>query len=45
MMGKGFIVIFGQHLKTSSRCVVANVYSSCSLSGKKTLWEDLSNVK
>jgi len=44
-MGKGFIAISGQHLKSSSRCVVANAYSPCALSGKKTLWEDLSNAK
>jgi len=45
VMGKGFIAISGQHLKSSSRYVVPNVYSPCSLSGKKTLWEDLSNAK
>jgi len=26
-MGKGFIVVYGQHLKSSCRCVVINVYS------------------
>jgi len=45
VMGTGYIAIYGQHLKSSSRCVVVNVYSSCSLRGKKTLWEDLSKVK
>ncbi|XP_068504280.1 uncharacterized protein [Phaseolus vulgaris] len=45
VMGKGFIIIIAQHIKSSSRCVVANIYSPCSLSGKKTLWDDLSNTK
>ncbi len=45
LMGKGFIVVIGQHLKSSSRCVVANVYSPCALNAKKTLWEELSNAK
>ncbi|XP_068466684.1 uncharacterized protein [Phaseolus vulgaris] len=45
LMGKGFIVVVGQHVKSSVRCVVANVYSPCALNAKKTLWEDLSNVK
>jgi len=45
LMGKGFIIVYGQHLKSSSRCVVVNVYSPCALSGKKTLWEELSNAK
>jgi len=44
-MGKGFIVVVGQHVKSSVRCVVANIYSPCELNAKKTLWEELSNVK
>ena len=45
VMGTGYIAVYGQHLKTSYRCVVVNVYSSCSLRGKKTLWEDISKVR
>jgi len=43
--GKGFIAVFGNHVKTNTSCVVVNVYAACSLSEKKTLWEDLSNLK
>ncbi|KAK7335399.1 hypothetical protein VNO80_27216 [Phaseolus coccineus] len=35
----------GDDVVSVGRCVVVNVYSPCSLSGKKTLWEDLSNAK
>ena len=45
VMGKGFIAVFGNHAKTNTSCVVINVYAACSLSEKKTLWEDLSNLK
>ncbi|XP_068503691.1 uncharacterized protein [Phaseolus vulgaris] len=45
VMGKGFIAVFGNHVKTNTSCVVINVYAACSLSEKKTLWEDLSNLK
>jgi len=45
VMGKGFIAGFGNHVKTNISCVVVNVYAACSLSEKKTLWEDLSNFK
>jgi len=41
LMETGFIIIYDQYIKTSSRCAVVNVYSPCSLNGKKTLWEDL----
>jgi len=34
-MRKGFIAIFGQHLKTTSRCVVVNVYATCTLRDKE----------
>ena len=36
-MGKGFIVVVGQHVKSSVRCVVANIYSPRDLNAKKTL--------
>jgi len=45
VMGKGFIAVFGNHVKTSTSCVVVNVYAACSLSEKKSLWEDLSKFK
>jgi len=45
LMGTGFIIIFGHYIKSSSRCVVVNVYSPCMLNGKKSLWEDLTKVK
>lgn len=45
LMGTGFIIIFGHYIKSSSRCVVVNVYSPCTLNGKKSLWEDLTKVK
>jgi len=45
LMGRGFIIIFGHYIKSSFRCVVVNVYSPCTLNGKKSLWEDLSKVK
>jgi len=37
-MGKGFIVVYGKHIKTNRRCVVANIYAACSLREKKVLW-------
>jgi len=37
-IGKGFIVVVGQHFKCSRRCVVVNVYSACSLREKIALW-------
>jgi len=36
-MGKGFIVVYGKHIKTNRRCVVANIYAACSLRKKKVL--------
>ena len=44
-MGKGYIVIFGQHLKSNYMCVVVNIYAACSLSEKKILWDELTNIK
>ena len=45
MMGKGFVVIVGQHLISKRRCVIANIYSACTLRDKKILWEELTNIK
>ena len=45
VMGKGFIAVFGSHLKSNASCVLVNVYAACSLNDKKILWEDLSNIK
>jgi len=45
VMGKGFIVIFGQHLRSSRKCAIANIYSACSLREKKTLWEEITGIK
>jgi len=45
MVGKGFIVIFGQHLKSKTKSVMVNVYASCNLSENVALWEELSNIK
>ena len=43
--GKGFIAVFGNHIKTNISCVIVNVYAACSLEEKKIQWEELSNVK
>jgi len=37
VMGKGFIIVADQHLKTTHRCVIVNVYSACALRDKKLL--------
>jgi len=44
-MGKGFIAVVGQHVKSSCRCAVVNVYSACSLREKTDLWERLTTLK
>ncbi|XP_068475131.1 uncharacterized protein [Phaseolus vulgaris] len=44
-MGKWFIAVVGQHVKSSYRCVVVNVYSTCSLREKIDLWGNLSALK
>jgi len=41
LMGKGYIAIFGSHLKANLRCVVVNIYAACNLRDKKTLWAEL----
>jgi len=44
-IGKGYIVIFGHHLKSKKIVLVINVYSPCNMSEKKSLGEELSNIK
>jgi len=44
-VGKDFIVVFGQHLKSNNSCVVVNVYAACNLSEKVVLLEELSSIK
>lgn len=43
--GKGFITIYGQHLKSKVLCAVVNVYATCHLKDKVALWEDLSSIR
>ena len=45
MVGKGYISIFGEHIKSKSKCVVINVYATCNLNEKVVLWENLLSVK
>jgi len=45
VVGRGFIVIFGQHIMTNLKCVVVNVYAACNWHDKVALWEDLTNLK
>jgi len=45
IMGKGYIVIMGQHKKFVQRCCVVNVYAGCTLKEKKLLWEEPSICK
>jgi len=45
MMGKGFIVVYGKHIKYDISCAVVNVYATCNLREKKMLWEELSSIK
>ena len=45
LMGKGFIVVFGNYLKFNITCAVVNVYANCNLNDKKMLWTELSNIK
>jgi len=45
MVGKGYITIFGQHIKSKSKCAMINVYAACNLNDKGVLWENLSSVK
>jgi len=44
-MVKGFIAVFGCHLKANLNCVMVNVYAACTMNDKKILWEELSKVK
>lgn len=43
--GKGFLGIFGIWIKTSTPCIVINIYSSCILAENKQLWADLITSK
>jgi len=45
VMGKGFIAVFGQYIKSNCRCVVVNVYVVCSLRDKTLLWVELTAIK
>ncbi|XP_068485324.1 uncharacterized protein [Phaseolus vulgaris] len=45
VMGKGFIFVFGLHVKANCRCGVVNVYAPCSLREKKVLWGELTRIK
>jgi len=38
--GRGFIDIYGQHIKSKRKCVVVNVYVECNLNKKIALWEE-----
>ena len=44
-IGKGYIAFFGHHLKSKKDVSVINVYSPCNLNEKKSLWEEISNIK
>jgi len=37
---RGFIVMFGKHIKSKIKCVVVNVYATCNLNDNVTLWEE-----
>jgi len=43
--GRGFISIFGQHIISKIKCVGVNVYATCNLNDKVTLWEELTTIK
>ena len=45
VQGKGFIVVWGKHIKSDSNCAVVNIYAACTLREKKALWEELSSIK
>jgi len=45
VVGKGFIVVVGHHVKSNCLCVIANVYTTCSLSEKIELWEALFSLR
>jgi len=44
-MGKGYIAVFGQNVKTNRLCAVVNVYAACSRREKKALWGELTHIK
>ena len=39
--GKGFIAVFGKHIKSNTSCAVVNVYAACNLNEKKICWKEL----
>jgi len=45
MVGRGFIVVFGQHTLSKIYCAVNNFYTACNLNDNVALWEDLSIIK
>ena len=44
VVGIGFIVILGLHTKSNLRCAVVNVYATCNMSDKESLWEGLTTL-
>jgi len=44
VVGNDFIAIVGQHIKSSSICVVVNVYATCNYRDKVTLWKVLTSL-
>jgi len=45
LVGRGYIAILCQHIKSKSKCVVINVYAACNLIDKVVIWENLRNAK
>ena len=43
--GKGFIAVFGKHIKSNTSCAVVNVYAACNLNEKKICWKELTEVR
>jgi len=44
-IGNGFIIVQGIMLDKNQLIVVVNVYSACSLSEKRIMWEEILNFK
>jgi len=45
VVGRGYITIFGQHIVSKCHCAVINIYASCNLPEKESLWEEVSNIR
>jgi len=45
VVGRGFIAVAGHHVKSNCSCIIANVYTTCSLSDKIELLEALSALR